>query len=57
MAGAMGWTPGALRNASLAEVWASWVGHGRAQGWFAGQNDAMTRERFDELRSLYPDGK
>jgi hypothetical protein len=56
MAGAMGWQPDALRNASLAEVWACWSGHGHAAGWFKKQAETMTRERFDELRRMYPDG-
>lgn len=57
MAGALGWAPSEIRAASLAELWACWVGHARAQGWLArAAEEPMTRARLRELMEAYPDG-
>lgn len=56
MAGGIGWPPSETRGASLAELWASWIGFGRVNGWFDDERPApMTRERLGELIERYPD--
>ncbi len=49
MAGAMGWSAADLGEASLAEVWAHWIGYAQAQGWLGGGGQ-MSREEAAELR-------
>jgi hypothetical protein len=56
MAGALGWPPEALRRATLAEIYACWIGHARAQGWIRDEPLAMTRARLREMMAEYPDG-
>ena len=55
MAGAIGWSATDLRAASLAELWACWIGHARVQGWLDAEPQAMSRDRLRELMEAYPD--
>jgi hypothetical protein len=56
MGGALGWSPRDVRDASLAELWACWIGHGKAAGWFRADAPApMTRARLHELMERFPD--
>lgn len=56
MGGALGWSARDVRDASLAELWACWIGRGTAEGWFKADATApMTRDRLRELMERYPD--
>lgn len=52
----MGWTPRTIREASLAEMWACWVGWARGQGLLRDEVEPMTRSRLRDLMERYPDG-
>ena len=56
MGGSIGWSASEVRQASLAELWACWIGYGRTQGWLR-ENDAepMSRGRLAELMEKFPD--
>lgn len=49
MAGQIGWPATELDRASLAELYACWGGHARAQGWFREQAEPMTSAGLADL--------
>lgn len=49
MAGRIGWRAVDLREASLAEFFACYAGHERAQGRFRDEGEPMTRARAIEM--------
>lgn len=51
----MGWRPADLRDASLAELLASWGGYARRHGLLDAGPEPMTRGRLRELMERFPD--
>ena len=49
----MGWRPWEVRRCGMEDFAAACDGWLRSQG--AGEGRSMTRERFEELREMYPD--
>jgi hypothetical protein len=47
MAGAIGWAPSEIRDASLAQLWACWIGFARTQGWLDQKPKAAPMTRKD----------